>query len=95
MAYQFKDLSVLAYANGFTLWHYATADAATDLLDGRHFDAAAEMLRAGDIIIATAGLDDEGGAPPVALMLLVAGVANDSGGAGGKVTLRDMLKAAA
>ncbi len=26
MAFQTKDLSVLAYANGFTLWHYTTAD---------------------------------------------------------------------
>ena len=34
MAYQSKDLSVLAYANGFTLWHYATADAATAVVEG-------------------------------------------------------------
>ena len=37
MAFQTKDLSVLAYANGFTLWHYTT---------GAH-----AMLRAGDIIL--------------------------------------------
>ncbi len=28
MAFQTKDLSVLAYANGFTLWHYTTDDPA-------------------------------------------------------------------
>ena len=26
MAYDSKSLSVLAYANGFTLWHYGTDD---------------------------------------------------------------------
>ena len=31
MAFQTKDLSVLAYANGFTLWHYTTADPAVAL----------------------------------------------------------------
>ena len=25
MAFAIRDLSVLAYANGFTLWHYKTA----------------------------------------------------------------------
>ena len=28
MAFESKDLSVLAYANNFTLWHYTTIDAA-------------------------------------------------------------------
>ena len=52
MAYQSRDLSVLAYANGFTLWHYATSDAA-DVVDAQgYFNPAADMLRAGDIIIA-------------------------------------------
>ncbi|MGE5515321.1 MAG: hypothetical protein ACM31D_05815 [Bacteroidota bacterium] len=52
MAYQSKDLSVLAYANGFTLWHYGTADAAATVDSTGYFNAAADMLRAGDIIIA-------------------------------------------
>jgi hypothetical protein len=52
MAYQSKDLSVLAYANGFTLWHYTTADAATDVDTAGYFNAAANMLRTGDIIVA-------------------------------------------
>lgn len=52
MAYQSKNLSVLAYANGFTLWHYTTADAA-DAVDGQgYFNHAADMLRVGDIILA-------------------------------------------
>lgn len=52
MAYQSKDLSVLAYANGFTLWHYTTADAATAVDAAGYFNAASTMLRVGDIIVA-------------------------------------------
>lgn len=52
MAYQSKDLSVLAYANGFTLWHYTTADAATAVDTAGYFNAASTMLRVGDIIVA-------------------------------------------
>jgi len=53
MAYLSKDLSVLAYANGFTLWHYTTAtDAAAAVDTTGYFNDAADMLRVGDIIIA-------------------------------------------
>ena len=52
MAYQSKDLSVLAYANGFTLWHYLTTDNAAAVNAAGYFNAAADMLRAGDIVIA-------------------------------------------
>ncbi|CAA7613103.1 conserved hypothetical protein [Candidatus Terasakiella magnetica] len=52
MAYLSKDLSVLAYANGFTLWHYTTADAATVVDTTGYFNAASTMLRVGDIIVA-------------------------------------------
>ncbi|MGE5503556.1 MAG: hypothetical protein ACM31L_03950 [Actinomycetota bacterium] len=52
MAYQSKDLSVLAYANGFTLWHYTTTDAAATVDTTGYFNAAANMLRTGDIIVA-------------------------------------------
>ncbi|MBF0269347.1 MAG: hypothetical protein HQL44_12230 [Alphaproteobacteria bacterium] len=52
MSYQSKNLSVLAYANGFTLWHYTTADAASIVDSDGYFNAAADMLRVGDIIIA-------------------------------------------
>ena len=63
MAYLSKDLSVLAYANGFTLWHYATADDADTVDTAGYFNPAADMLRAGDIIIAnleTAGTQQAG-----------------------------------
>ena len=56
MAFDSAELSVLAYANGFTLWHYRTADTDADLLragdGGGYFAAANELLRPGDQIIA-------------------------------------------
>ncbi len=75
MAFQTKDLSVLAYANGFTLWHYATADPAVALTKAGpgYFDPANAMLRAGDIILANARADGR----PSAAMLLVAGNESD------------------
>lgn len=51
MTYSSKNLSVLAYANGFTLWHYVTADAASTVDDRGYFNDAADMLRAGDMIL--------------------------------------------
>ena len=57
MAFQARNLSVLAYANGFTLWHYTTVDAATVVDTAGYFDAAAEMLRVGDIVIANVDTD--------------------------------------
>lgn len=60
MSFNAQDLSVLAYANGFTHWHYRTRDALPDLLarpetlsaanDDGYFAAARDMLRPGDQI---------------------------------------------
>ncbi|MBI1243607.1 MAG: hypothetical protein GC202_01250 [Alphaproteobacteria bacterium] len=55
MAFELKNLSVLAYANGFTLWHYTTPDAAANVDDAGYFNSAADMLRAGDMILANTG----------------------------------------
>jgi len=60
MAYSSKTLSVLGYANGFTLWHYATPDTAVAVDGAGYFNAAAEMLRVGDFILANTG---QGGSP--------------------------------
>jgi len=57
MAYASKDLSVLAYANGFTLWHFTTIDLAIDVDTTGYFNAATDMLRVGDIIIANTDTD--------------------------------------
>lgn len=57
MTYQSKDLSVIAYANGFTFWHYATGDIATDVDTSGYFDNASDMLRVGDLILANVDTD--------------------------------------
>lgn len=54
MAYATRNLSVLAYANGFTLWHYESADEAAALSGFGYFDQAADLFHRGDIVIATA-----------------------------------------
>jgi hypothetical protein len=52
MAFVQKNLSVLAYANGFTLWHYTTPDTAATVDTAGYFNPAADMLRPGDMILA-------------------------------------------
>ena len=52
MAYVSKNLSVLAYSNGFTLWHYTTPDVATTVDTSGYFNSAADMVRVGDMILA-------------------------------------------
>ena len=52
MAYVSKNLSVLAYSNGFTLWHYTTTDAATTVDTSGYFNSAADMVRIGDMVLA-------------------------------------------
>jgi len=54
MAFKIKDLSVLAYANGFTLWHLKTTDNIIDVDTQGYLNSANEMLRVGDIIIVSA-----------------------------------------
>ena len=54
MAYDSNNLSALTYANGFTLWHYKTADAAAEVDSEGYFNPAAGMLRVGDFIFANA-----------------------------------------
>ncbi len=55
MSYIASDLSVLAYANNFTLWHYTTVDAA--VTGGGYFNSAASMLRVGDLIVVNIDTD--------------------------------------
>lgn len=51
MAFKSANLSVLAYANGFTFWHYKSAgDANADMTGAGYFDAAADLLRPGDMV---------------------------------------------
>ena len=52
MAFAIRDLSVLAYANGFTLWHYKPGDdALADAASDNFFADASDMMAGGDMII--------------------------------------------
>ena len=70
-----RELSILAYANGFTLWHYRTADAATALLEREtgdpdyvgYFAPACDLLRRGDLVLVS--LEAEGAPDVVALVV--------------------------
>ena len=59
MAFESKNLSVLAYSNGFTLWHYTTVDTAADVDASGYFNDAADMLRTGDMIMANIDTDGD------------------------------------
>ena len=76
MSFTARELSVLAYANGFTLWHYRTG--ADDLLGAGYFDSAQELLREGDQIIANTGQTPARNALPDIVSLVVTRV-DDSG----------------
>ena len=52
MPFRSDTLSVLAYANGFTLWSYQTPDASATVVAAGYFNAATAMLRPGVVIIA-------------------------------------------
>lgn len=54
MAFQNKNLSVIAYANGFTLWHYAANEAMTTICASAYFDSVKTLMNTGDIIIINA-----------------------------------------
>ncbi|MDG5495955.1 hypothetical protein [Niveispirillum sp. BGYR6] len=85
MAFLSKDLGVLAYANGFTLWHYTTPDAHTSVRVTGYFNAASHMLRLGDMIMANTGT----GGTPVAGILLV------NANSGGTVDVSDLTQVGA
>jgi hypothetical protein len=51
MAYAASNLTRLGGGNGFSLWVYKTADAATDVDTSGYFNDAATMLNIGDVII--------------------------------------------
>ena len=80
MAFNSKDLSVLAYANGFTLWHYTTVDPATDVDTSGYLNDAIDIVRVGDMILANTDTD---GTPASGIFLINAN-------AGGVVDAADM-----
>lgn len=56
MTLYLPNLSVLAYANNFTLWHYKTED--IDIFSDGYFNNAADMMNIGDLIYVTIKTDD-------------------------------------
>lgn len=55
MAFALNNLSVLAYANGFTLWHYkAYPDEPGAVATPGFFHEAGDMLTVGDIVMVSA-----------------------------------------
>lgn len=55
MSFSSQNLSVLAYANNFTLWHFTTTD--SSVTTAGYFNGAAAMLRVNDLIIANIDTD--------------------------------------
>lgn len=50
-----KNLSVIAYANGFTLWHYKSVnDKLEDICELGYFNKVMNQCRDGDLIIVSA-----------------------------------------
>ena len=71
MAFAIRNLSVLAYANGFTLWHYkAGKDRLTQVERADFFADAADMLAEGDMMMVSA---HDGGR----ILTVVAGTAGE------------------
>ena len=55
MAFAVRNLSVLAYANGFTLWHYKAGQDAMGRVElPGFFGGAADMLAGGDMLMVSA-----------------------------------------
>ena len=59
MAFQNKNLSVISYANGFTLWHYAANESLKEISASGFFNPINSLMNKGDIVIVNAG-DDTG-----------------------------------
>jgi hypothetical protein len=54
MAFQNKNLSVIAYANGFTLWHYSASETLATITANGYFNNVKTLMNIGDIIIINA-----------------------------------------
>ena len=55
MSFAIRNLSVLAYANGFTLWHYKSdGDVLPAVQSPGYFDDAVDMLAGGDMMLVSA-----------------------------------------
>lgn len=57
MSYNSKNFSVMAYANGFTLWNYSTPDAMSVVKTVGYFKDIAPFARVGDMIMVNASVE--------------------------------------
>jgi len=55
MAFKHLDMSVIAYANGFTLWHYRSADTIEQISTNYFPKTFADLTANGDLMIVNAG----------------------------------------
>ena len=52
MAFSSCNLSVLAYANGFTLWHYSAGSQYSEVVsEDLFFDSARDLVSVGDVVM--------------------------------------------
>ena len=52
MAFKNKNMSVIAFANGFTLWHYKSNEDSLEQIEwAGYFDRVVTLMAHGDIII--------------------------------------------
>lgn len=57
MSYNSKNFSVMAYANGFTLWNYSTPDTMAVVKADGYFNEIAPFARPGDMIMVNAAVE--------------------------------------
>lgn len=50
-----KNLSVLAYSNGFTMWHYKTEAEKSEVEATGYFNKVANIFNVGDVLFMTVG----------------------------------------
>ena len=54
MAFHNKNLSVIAYANGFTLWHYAANETLATITASGYFNVVKTLMNTGDMVLINA-----------------------------------------
>ena len=81
MAFNSKNFSVMAYANGFTLWYYQTPDTQATVTASGYFNDASAFARKGDMILTVAN----NGAAVAPAILAVTDVS------AGSVTVADII----
>ena len=54
MAFQNKNLSVIAYSNGFTLWHSVESATLATITASGYFNAVGTLMNTGDVVIINA-----------------------------------------